>query len=76
MAVRGFFYNATDLNDKEHMYNGQDMNEDKAPFYKEGVAYGHLQVTAAGGMEVTGWTAAPGRVTPISICTPSTTPPR
>mgnify|MGYP000765777467 CR=1 FL=1 len=46
MAVRGFFYNATDLNDKEHMYNGQDMNEDKAPFYKEGVAYGHLQVTA------------------------------
>ena len=53
MAVRGFFYNATDLNDKEHMYNGQDMNEDKAPFYKEGVAYGHLQVTAAGGMEVT-----------------------
>ena len=38
MAVRGFFYNATDLNDKEHMYNGQDMNEDKAPFYKEGVA--------------------------------------
>ena len=54
MAVRGFFYNATDLNDKEHMYNGQDMNEDKAPFYKEGVAYGHLQVTAPGGtMEVT-----------------------
>lgn len=53
MAVRGFFYNATDLNDKEHMYNGQDMNEDKAPFYKEGVAYGHLQVTASGGMEVT-----------------------
>ena len=53
MAVRGFFYNATDLNDKEHMYNGQDMNEDKAPFYKEGVAYGHLQVAAAGGsMEV------------------------
>ena len=48
MAVRGFFYNATDLNDKEHMYNGQDMNEDKAPFYKEGVAYGHLQVTAPG----------------------------
>lgn len=53
MAVRGFFYNATDLNDKEHMYNGQDMNEDKAPFYKEGVVYGHLQVTAAGGMEIT-----------------------
>ena len=45
MAVRGFFYNATDLNDKEHMYNGQDMNEDKAPFYKEGVAYGHLQLS-------------------------------
>ncbi len=52
MAVRGFFYNATSLNDKEHMYNGQDMNEDKAPFYKEGVVYGHLQVTAGGGMEV------------------------
>ena len=68
MAVRGFFYNATDLNDKEHMYNGQDMNEDKAPFYKEGVAYGHLQVTAAGGMEVT--------VTPTSIYIPSTIPPR
>ena len=44
MAVRGFFYNATDLNDKERRYNGQDMNEDKAPFYKEGVVYGHLQV--------------------------------
>ena len=40
MAVRGFFYNATDLNDKERKYNGQDMNEDKAPFYKEGVVYG------------------------------------
>ena len=52
MAVRGFFYNATDLNDKERRYNGQDMNEDKAPFYKEGVVYGHLQVTAGGGMEV------------------------
>ncbi len=52
MAVRGFFYNATDLNDKERKYNGQDMNEDKAPFYKEGVVYGHLQVTAGGGMEV------------------------
>ena len=52
MAVRGFFYNATDLNDKERRYNGQDMNEDKAPFYKEGVVYGHLQVTAGDGMEV------------------------
>lgn len=53
MALRGFFYNATDLNDKEHRYNGQDMNEDKAPFYKEGVVFGHLQVTAEGGsMEV------------------------
>lgn len=49
MAVRGFFYNATSLNDKEHMYNGQDMNEDKAPFYKEGVCYGHMAVTAEGG---------------------------
>ena len=46
--VRGFFYNATDLNDKERRYNGEDMNEDKAPFYKEGVVYGHLQVTADG----------------------------
>ena len=64
MAVRGFFYNATDLNDKEHMYNGQDMNEDKAPFYKEGVAYGHLQVTAAGGMEVTVDGDLRGRVFP------------
>ena len=52
MAVRGFFYNATDLNDKERRYNGQDMNEDKAPFYKEGVVYGHLQITAGDGMEV------------------------
>ena len=49
MAVRGFFYNATDMNDRERRYNGQDMNEDKAPFYKEGVAFGHLQVTAEGG---------------------------
>ena len=49
MAVKGFFYNATDLNDKERMYNGEDMNEDKAPFYKEGVVFGHLQVTADGG---------------------------
>ena len=72
MAVRGFFYNATDLNDKEHMYNGQDMNEDKAPFYKEGVAYGHLQVTAPGGtMEVT---AEPGPGTHISIYILSTIP--
>lgn len=45
MAVRGFFYNSVN---KDRMYNGQDMNEDKAPFYKEGVAYGHLQVTADG----------------------------
>ena len=51
MAVRGFFYNSVN---KDRLYNGQDMNEDKAPFYKEGVAYGHLQVTAPGGtMEVT-----------------------
>lgn len=48
MAVKGFFYNATDPNDKEHRYNGQDMNEDKAPFYKEGVVFGQLQVTADG----------------------------
>lgn len=48
MAVKGYFYNATNLNDKERMYNGQDMNEDKAPFYKEGVVFGHLQVTADG----------------------------
>ena len=41
MAVRGFFYNSVN---KDRLYNGQDMNEDKAPFYKEGVAYGHLQV--------------------------------
>ena len=40
MAVRGFFYNSVN---KDRLYNGQDMNEDKAPFYKEGVAYGHLQ---------------------------------
>lgn len=46
MAVRGFFYNSVN---KDRLYNGQDMNEDKAPFYKEGVAYGHLQVTADGG---------------------------
>ena len=71
MAVRGFFYNATDLNDKEHMYNGQDMNEDKAPFYKEGVAYGHLQVTADG-ESMAWWTAAPGQGTHTSICTPYT----
>ena len=38
MAVRGFFYNSVN---KDRLYNGQDMNEDKAPFYKEGVAYGH-----------------------------------
>lgn len=48
MAVRGFFYNATDMNDEEHRYNGEDMNEDKAPFYKEGVVFGQLQVTADG----------------------------
>ena len=45
MAVRGFFYNSVN---KDRLYNGKDMNEDKAPFYKEGVAYGHLQVTADG----------------------------
>lgn len=49
MAVRGYFYNATDANDTERRYNGEDMNQDKAPFYKEGVVFGHLQVKAAGG---------------------------
>lgn len=52
MAVRGFFYNATDPNDKERRYNGKDMNEDKAPFYKEGVVFGHMAVTAGEGMMV------------------------
>ena len=62
MAVRGFFYNSVN---KDRLYNGQDMNEDKAPFYKEGVAYGHLQVTADGeSME-----AVPG--THTSTCTQS-----
>ena len=28
MAVRGFFYNSVN---KDRLYNGQDMNEDKAP---------------------------------------------
>lgn len=49
MAVRGFFYNSVN---RDRLYNGQDMNEDKAPFYKEGVVYGHLAVTAGGGMTV------------------------
>lgn len=49
MAVNGFFYNSVN---GDRMYNGQDMNEDKAPFYKEGVAYGQLGVTAGEGMEV------------------------
>lgn len=44
MAVRGFFYNSVNGDRK---YNGIDMNEDKAPFYKEGVALGQLQVTSA-----------------------------
>ncbi len=44
MAVRGFFYNSVNGDRK---YNGVDMNEDKAPFYKEGVAFGQLQVTSA-----------------------------
>ena len=61
MAVRGFFYNSVN---KDRLYNGQDMNEDKAPFYKEGVAYGHLQVTADGESM-----AVPG--THTSTCTQS-----
>ncbi len=50
--VKGYFYNATDPNDTERKYNGKDMNEDKAPFYKEGVVFGHLEVTAGEGMTV------------------------
>lgn len=49
MAVRGFFYNSVK---RDRTYNGEDMNEDKAPFYKEGVVYGHLAVTAGEGMMV------------------------
>lgn len=49
VAVKGFFYNSVGM---DRVYNGQDMNEDKAPFYKEGVAYGQLAVTAGGGMAV------------------------
>lgn len=49
MAVKGFFYNSVN---RDRLYNGQDMNEDKAPFYKEGVVYGHLTVTAGEGMTV------------------------
>lgn len=45
MSVRGFFYNSVN---KDRMYNGQDMNEDKAPFYKEGVCFGQLAVTSDG----------------------------
>jgi hypothetical protein len=63
MAVRGFFYNSVN---KDRLYNGQDMNEDKAPFYKEGVAYGHLQVTADGESTAE---AVPG--THTSTCTQS-----
>ena len=73
MAVRGFFYNSVN---KDRLYNGQDMNEDKAPFYKEGVAYGHLQVTADGesmavkvGGKGGGGKAVPG--THTSTCTQS-----
>ena len=49
MAVKGFFYNSVNM---DRLYNGQDMNEDKAPFYKEGVVFGQLAVTAGEGMEV------------------------
>lgn len=49
MAVKGYFYNSVN---RDRLYNGQDMNEDKAPFYKEGVVYGHLGVTAGNGMTV------------------------
>lgn len=49
MAVKGYFYNSVN---RDRLYNGQDMNEDKAPFYKEGVVYGHLAVTAGEGMTV------------------------
>ncbi len=49
MAVKGYFYNSVN---RDRIYNGQDMNEDKAPFYKEGVVYGHLGVTAGKGMTV------------------------
>ncbi len=45
MAVKGYFYNSINADRK---YNGQDMNEDKAPFYKEGVCFGQLGVTATG----------------------------
>ena len=50
MAVRGFYYNSVNF---DRPYNGEDMNEDKAPFYKEGVVYGHLEVKAGEGMTVT-----------------------
>ena len=66
MAVRGFFYNSVN---KDRLYNGQDMNEDKAPFYKEGVAYGHLQVTADGESMAVKVEAVPG--THTSTCTQS-----
>lgn len=49
MAVKGYFYNANSLTDTERTYNGEDMNQDKAPFYKEGVAFGQLAVTAVDG---------------------------
>ena len=49
MALKGYFYNSVN---KDRLYNGEDMNEDKAPFYKEGVVYGHLAVTAGEGMTV------------------------
>lgn len=50
MAVRGYFYNSVNF---DRPYNGEDMNEDKAPFYKEGVVYGHMEVKAGEGMTVT-----------------------
>lgn len=49
MAVKGYFYNAVN---GDRVYNGNDMNKDKAPFYKEGVCFGHLQVTASAGMKI------------------------
>ena len=62
MAVRGFFYNATDLNDKEHMYNGQDMNEDKARFTKRAWHMGIYRSRQQAEAWKWWWTAAPDRV--------------
>ena len=49
MAVRGYYYNADSPTDQEHAYNGQDMNIHNAPFFKQGVAVGQLEVTAVDG---------------------------